>query len=261
MLTGIVLTHNEAQDLPHCLTSLKFCDHVVVVDDGSTDDTVKIAASLGAQVLQHSLQGDFAAQRNWALSKVKSTWVLFVDADEVITPALADEIKQAITKIECKGFLICRADHMWGKELKHGDVGDVNLLRLARRGAGQWSGKVHETWQIEGRVGRLRQPLLHHPHPNLVDFLRQINLYSSIRAQELYDFGVRSSVLQIIFYPVFKFLWLWIWKLGCLDGTAGFIHAMTMAFYSFLVRGKVWLLYKGIPPLNSRSSPPTLGGD
>ena len=246
MLTGIVLTHNEAQNLPRCLASLKFCDHIVVVDDGSIDDTVKIATGLGVQVLEHSLGGDYAAQRNWALTKVKSAWVLFVDADEVVSPQLADEITQALQHVECQGFLLHRVDYMWGRELKHGDVGGVKLLRLGRRGAGQWVGKVHEAWHIEGRIGRLSAPLRHYPHPDIAAFLRQINRYSSIRAQELFDAGIRANILQIICYPLFKFLWLWIGKTGFVDGTPGFIHAMTMAWYTFLVRGKLWLLYKGI---------------
>ena len=246
MLTGIVLTHNEAQNLPRCLASLKFCDHIVVVDDGSIDDTVKIATGLGVQVLEHSLGGDYAAQRNWALTKVKSAWVLFVDADEVVSPQLADEITQALQHVECQGFLLHRVDYMWGRELKYGDVGGVHLLRLGRRGGGRWVGQVHERWHIDGRVCQLSAPLVHYPHPDMAAFLRQINRYSTIRAQELFDAGSRANLLQIICYPVFKFKYLYIVKLGCLDGTPGFIHAMTMAFYSFLVRGKLWLLYKGI---------------
>ncbi len=246
MLTVLVLAKNEQENITRCLEGLKFCDQIVIVDDGSTDDTIKIAKKNGAVVLEHELSGDFAAMRNWALEQIKSNWVLFIDADEVVTKELANEIRQAITKVECKGFLIRRLDYMWGKELKHGDVGNVSLLRLARRGAGKWSGKVHEVWKVEGKICRLKNSLLHYPHPDVVFFLKEINKYSSIRAKALCDSGIRSNVLQIIFYPIFKFLWLWIGKLGFMDGTSGFIHAMTMAFYSFLVRGKLWLLYKSI---------------
>lgn len=243
MLTAIVLAKNETQNLPECLKSLQFCDLVVVVDDSSEDTTAAVAKKLGAQVLPHKLGGDFAAARNWALEQVKSTWVLFVDADERVTPQLASQIKQAIGKIQCKGFLIPRQDYMWGRRLKYGDVGGVKLLRLARRGAGKWIGRVHEKWQIESQVCQLDQPLLHYPHPDLVSFLHRLNSYSSIRAQELFDSGQRANLFQIIFYPLAKFLWLWIWKLGFADGTSGFIHAMAMAFYTFLVRGKLWLLH------------------
>ncbi len=241
MLTTIILAKNEAENLPRCLKSVQFCDQVVVVDSGSTDTSVKIAQEAGARVLEHPLAGDYAALRNWAVEQVKSPWVLFVDADEVVTAKLAEEIKKAIQKVEYKGFLLPRTDFMWGRELKHGDVGGVCLIRLARRGAGKWEGKVHEVWHVEGRMGRLNQPLFHYPHPTLVVFLRQINAYSTIRAHELFDCGSRANLGQIIFYPLVKFKYLYLVKLGFLDGMPGFIHAMTMAFYSFLVRGKLWL--------------------
>lgn len=244
MLTGIVLTHNEEKNITRCLESLKFCDQILVVDDNSTDKTVHIAKKLGATVVNHPLDGNFAAQRNRALSQAKTPWVLFVDADEVVSVKLGEEITSAVKKIEYKGFLIPRTDYMWGKKLSHGDVGGIKLLRLARRGAGDWHGAVHEQWQIEGNVSILRHTLNHYPHPTMVEFLQEINSYSSIRAQELHDAGQRANLFQIIFYPVGKFLDLWILKLGLADGTAGFVHAMTMAFYSFLVRGKLWLLWR-----------------
>lgn len=244
MLTGIVLTHNEEKNVVRCLESLKFCDQILVVDDNSTDKTVQLAKKTGATVVSHPLDSNFAAQRNWAISQAKTPWVLFVDADEVVLVKLGEEITSAVKKIEYKGFLIPRTDYMWGKKLSHGDVGGVRLLRLARRGAGEWQGAVHEQWQIEGNVGTLRHVLNHYPHPTMVEFLQEINRYSSIRAQELHDLGQHSNLFQIIFYAPAKFLWLWLCRRGFLDGTAGFVHAMTMAFYSFLVRGKLWLLWR-----------------
>lgn len=244
MLTGIVLTHNEEKNIARCLEPLKFCDQILVVDDNSTDKTVQLAKKLEASVINHSLDDNFAAQRNWALSQAKTPWVLFVDADEIVPVKLGEEIKSAVKKIEYKGFLISRTDYMWGKKLAHGDVGGVKLLRLARRGAGDWHGAVHEQWQIEGNVGILRHPIFHYPHPTMVEFLQEINHYSSLRAQELHAAGQHSSLFKIVFYAPAKFLWLWLCRWGFLDGTAGFVHAMTMAFYSFLVRGKLWLLWR-----------------
>ena len=243
MLNGVVLVRNEASNLPRCLESLKFCDEVIVVDDTSTDDSVKVAKKLGARVVFHPLADDYAQARNWAINQVKSGWILFVDADEVVTVPLEKEIKSMIKKIEYNGFFLPRRDYMWGKELKHGDVGHVQVLRLARKGAGQWTGRVHETWQIEGQVGRLKSHMNHYPHPTMDEFLRHINRYSTIRARELYENGIRSNLLQIIFYPILKFKYLYLVKLGFLDKTAGFVHAMTMVFYTFLVRGKLWLRF------------------
>ena len=246
MLTGIVLTHNEEENITKCLDSLSFCDQVVVVDDGSTDNTVKIAKKMDATVLEHVWTEDYSAQRNWTLGKVKSSWILFVDADEVISPKLAQEIQSAIKREGFKGFFLPRVDYLWDRKLKHGDVGGVKLLRLARRGAGQWQGRVHEIWNIEGSLGTLKNPIYHHPHKNLADFLQRINFYSSIKAQEFFEQGCKTNILEIVFGPAVRFIYLYLFKLGFLDGTPGFIHAMTMSFYAYLVAGKLWLLYKGI---------------
>ncbi|MDO8487811.1 MAG: glycosyltransferase family 2 protein, partial [bacterium] len=194
MLTGVVLTRNEAGQIGKCLRNLQFCDELIVVDDASTDETIKIAKQAGARVLEHELSGDYAAQRNWAISQVKSGWILFVDADEVVLSQLAKEITAAITKVECKGFWLTRTDFMWGKQLKHGDVGQVKLVRLSRKGAGQWVGKVHETWLIEGQVCSLKAPLQHYPHPTMEAFLRHINQYSTLRARELKATGVKATI-------------------------------------------------------------------
>jgi len=239
MLTAIVLTHNEEKNITRCLEALKFCDTVLVVDSGSTDKTTILAKKSGVTVLKHEFT-DYSSQRNWAIDQAKTHWVLFIDADEIVSVKLREEIVSAIGKVEYKGFKIPRVDYMWGKKLLHGDVGGVKLLRLARRGAGDWHGVVHEKWKINGNVGTLKNSLAHYPHQNLVEFLQHVNGYSTLRAQELHKSGQRTDLFQIIFYPPGKFLWLWIWKLGFADGTPGFIHAMTMAFYSFLVKGKLW---------------------
>lgn len=246
MLTGIVLARDESSNIKTCLESLKFCDKLLVIDDNSSDDTVKIAQKIGATVTTRALNGDFAAARNWALNQADTSWVLFIDADEIVSSELGAEIKAAMQKIEFKGFALRRLDSIWGKTLRHGDVGNVWLTRLARRGAGQWQGRVHETWEIEGRVGLLKNPLLHYPHPDVVSFLTEINHYSTLKASEFYSTGRKTNILEIIFGPVWRFIKNYFFKLGFLDGTRGFIHAMMMAFYQFLVAGKLWLLYKGI---------------
>jgi len=241
------LTKNESKNIAACLGSLGFCDQIVVVDDNSTDDTVKIAKKHGAQILVHALDGDFASQRNWALEEIKSNWILFVDADEIVSQALAEEIRHAVDKIDFKGYYLSRIDIMWGKGLKYGDLWHAKVLRLARRGAGIWVGKVHEEWKIEGRIGNLKNDLEHRPHQNMVEFLQHINLYSTLRAQEFFEQRIKTNTLEIIFAPILKFKYLYFLKFGFLDGTTGFIHAMTMAFYTFMVKGKLYLLYKGIP--------------
>ncbi len=246
MLTGVVIARNEEKNLSLCLPGLKFCSEVLVIDNNSADYTRREAQKFKVRVIGSLIENDYAALRNYALEQVKTKWVLFVDADEIVSPQLAEEIISAIQKPGYVGFYLPRTDFLWGKPLNHGDVGSVRLLRLGRRGAGQWQGKVHETWQISGLVGHLDHPLQHHPHPSVKEFISSVNRYSGLRSEELKTLGVKSNIFQILFYPPLKFFYLWIIKKGFLDGTAGFIHAMIMAFYSFLVRSKLYFLNRNI---------------
>lgn len=242
MLTAVVIAKNEEENLPLSLPYLKFCSQTIVIDNNSTDHTAQIARRYKAQVIEFPVNGDYSAIRNFALGKVDTDWVLFVDADELITPELASEIKSVITSTKYSGFYIPRIDYLWNRPLRYGDLGSVKLLRLGRKKAGNWQGKIHETWKISGPTGILHHPIRHYPHPSLVKFLQSVNYYSDLRAEELKKEGVQGNLLSILFYPPGKFIYLWIVKKGFLDGTAGLIHAMVMAFYSFLVRGKLFLL-------------------
>jgi glycosyltransferase involved in cell wall biosynthesis len=247
MLTGVILAKNEEATIQKCIETLKFCDNILVIDDYSTDQTAKIAKTMGVQVVKHHLEGDFGQQRNWAISQVSSGWILFIDADELVGPELQKEILQAILKIEYKGFKIPRRDLLWGKRLNYGDVGNVKLLRLARKGTGEWKGKVHEVWQIEGRVGQLKSEIFHYPHQNLEEFLKHINYYSTLKAEYFYKHQRKVGIFEVVLGPIWRFIEFYIVKLGILDGVPGFIHATVMAGYTFLVTGKLFLLYRGIP--------------
>ena len=241
MLTAVVLTKNESVNLPDCLNSLRFADEILVIDDYSSDTTAEIAKNLGAKVIFHHLDNDYSQSRNFALSQSQSDWVLFVDADERVSPDLAREITAAIKTNHRKGYFIRRIDFLWGRQLKFGDTGNCRLLRLGRKSAGHWQALVHETWNIQGSVDSLSHPLFHYPHPQFYDFLRHINYYSTLRCDELMSRGVKTSILKIVILPILKFNYLYFIKLGILDGTEGLIHALTMSFYTFLTQGKLYL--------------------
>lgn len=243
MLTGVVLARNEQSNLPRCLESLRFCDSLLVIDDNSTDATAQIAKKFAATVVTHPLNDDFAAQHNFALTQVKSGWALFVDADECVTPDLTSEITQELKNPSFHAFFIPRQDIMWNRRLKHGDS-STKLVRLGRVGMGRWTNRVHETWEVNGRVGELKNLLLHYPHPTFYEFLRKINHYSTMRAKELKGLGIRTNIFEIIFLPPLKLLHLYTYKLGFLDGTPGLICALTMSLHTFLVRGKLFLMSK-----------------
>lgn len=242
MISAVVLTKNEERNLVDCLESLSFCDEVLVIDDNSTDRTVEIAKRMNTRVLVHDLNNNFSQQRNFALENVKNEWVLFVDADERISKVLAKEIDYVTTENKYDGFYLKRFDNIWGKTLKHGDIAGLLLLRLGKAKIGRWKGKVHEKWIISGRTSRLKNPLTHYPHQTIASFLKEINYYTDLRAEELFANGSRSKWYSVILYPKAKFFVNFFVKLGFLDGIEGFVFAIMMSFHSFLVRAKLWTL-------------------
>lgn len=247
LISAIVLTKNEEKNIRECLKSLHWCDEMIVIDDESRDQTCEIAQKSGAKVFSHPLNNNFSAQRNFGLDKASGEWVLFVDADERASESLASEILNLIndTSGEYDGFYIKRLDTIWGKLLRRSEAGKVKPLRLAKKEKGRWVGKVHERWEIEGPVGELNNHLDHYPHPTATEFLADINFYSTLRAQELFEQRVRISGRQILAYPIGKFLQNYFLKLGFLDGIPGFLVATMMSFHSFLNRSKLWLLWQG----------------
>lgn len=245
MLSVVILTKNEEKNIVACLESLSWCDEIFVIDDNSTDTTVELAKKLGVKVFIHALDNNFAAQRNFGLLKTNGSWVLFIDADEVVSEALASEISSAVAdpiSNEVNGYYIKRRDVMWGKELKHGEVGEIKVLRLAKKDSGRWHRKVHEVWEVKGEAGELQNPLLHFPHPTLAEFVSHIDFYSTLHAQQKFEDGERSSIFKIILWPKLKFIKNYVWGFGFLDGTQGFVLAMLMSFHSFLAWSKLWIL-------------------
>lgn len=244
-LTAIILTKNEQENIQRCVKSLNFCDEILVIDDYSDDLTTQIAEEHKAKVYIHNLNSDFSAQRNFALSKANGKWILFVDADEIISHELASEIRQAIdSQDNIMGYYFKRYDFLWGKKIQRGEIGAVRLLRLARKGSGEWSRKVHEVWNIRGRTALLTNPLLHYPHQTLHEFIRDIDNHSTLHAIANQEEGKRSNLIKIIFWPCGKFIQNWIIRGGIKDGNIGIIIALMMSFHSFLSWSKLWLLQK-----------------
>lgn len=243
MISAVVLTKNNADIMKKTLLSLSFCDEIIVIDDYSSDETVSLSKKHGAVVCKRHLSDDFSKQRNFGLSKAKGDWVLFVDSDELVTKNLQEEIEKRVKEESgVNGYYIKRTDFFLGKELQHGETAGVRLLRLAKKGTGIWTRPVHEVWNVEGKTETLQFPLLHFPHPNVAQFLNDINYYSSLNARHFHKEGVRTSCIEIIVYPSAKFFVNYIAKLGFLDGTAGIVMALMMSFHSFLTRGKLWEL-------------------
>ncbi len=250
MLSVVILTKNEEKNIIDCLEAVAWADEIIIVDDNSSDRTLEIVKSLENKKIKtykNDLNGDFSNQRNFGLSKTTKKWVLFIDADERVDSELHEEINTIIINSkgqEKDGYFIKRKDIIWGKMLKHGETGNISLLRLAKRGAGIWMGKVHEVWQVNGKTGEFNNYLLHYPHQSIDEFLKEVNFYSTIRAQELYEKKIKVTALDIVSYPFGKFILNYFLKLGFLDGMSGLIFSLMMSFHSFLVRSKLWVLWQ-----------------
>jgi glycosyltransferase involved in cell wall biosynthesis len=140
LLSAIILTRNEEHSIKECISQLLFCDEILVIDDESTDDTRNIATSCGAKVISHTLDSNFAAQRNFGELSAQGKWILHIDADERVSKELANEIIQIVNDplLSFSGFYIRRVDSLFGKKLWHGEFGETKLLRLMRKGSGVW---------------------------------------------------------------------------------------------------------------------------
>lgn len=235
-ITAIVLTHNSQNSIANTLASLRFIKNILVVDDHSTDKTVTLAKKSGATVISHSLNSDWATQRNYALTKVHTDWAFFVDSDEVVTKQLQQEITH-LKPGNISGYYIKRLDVFCGRELHHGETGSISLLRLAKCRAGRWSRPVHETWSIAETTKTLTHPLLHVRNLDISSLVIRFDSYANLDAQQ---FSRSPFHYLSLLKPYAKFVYNYIYLLGFLDGYAGLTFAYLMSFYSLTVRIKTW---------------------
>ncbi len=254
-ISAVVLTKNEEDSIGRCLSSLGFCDEVIVIDDGSTDQTRSIAQEHGATVVEHELADDFSQQRTVGIEQASHDWVLCIDADEEVTPALATEITATLKTSSTArttdtgsfgAYRIPRVDYWCGQKLSHGELltaARSGFIRLMQKKSGQWKGTVHETFVTDGPVGQLKNSIIHRPHQSVAAFLESVNHYSTIRATELASLNHRLTLMEIVSVPLGKFLFTYLIRGGFRDGTPGFIYSFMMSFHSFLVRAKLYQYY------------------
>ncbi len=213
------------------LKSLRFADEIVLITDQKYINE-KQTKSIKYKQYYRQLAGDFAAQRNFALRKIRSDWVLFLDDDETIDAKLINEIQEKLVHKPFVGYYLRRLDSYYSQILFHGETGNIRILRLARRRSGRFFRKVHEQWKIVGEVGFLSNPIFHH-HRNLVaSHLTKIASYGPLDAVELTRENKPFSYLRLIVYPTIKFFRNYFFRFGFLDGYLGLFHAYLMSVQS-----------------------------
>jgi len=244
MLTVTIITLNEEKDLPRCLGSIKeIADEIIVVDCDSTDGTVDIARRFGAKVYFRKFD-NYTNQKNFAASKAKGDWILSIDADETVSPELANEIQSRVTDHGSliTAYSIPRKNIIFGKFIKY-TRWQPELDRhiwLWRKGKGKWVGDVHEEVVVEGEVGRLEGAKIHHQYETVSEFLDMMNRYSGLDAEQSVKNGEKFSYLQLFFQPIYNFLVRYFYRLGFLDGWRGFVLSYLMTVYHFELWIKVW---------------------
>lgn len=229
-LSAVVLTKNNQTTLKRCLSSLTWCQEIIIIDDFSTDQTRKISRQFEVKFVTHVLKHDWSRQRNFALTQTKNDWVLFIDSDEVISPALKKEILKLDFAVN--GYFLPRTDIFLGQKLEHGETAKVRLLRLANKKQGRWIRPVHEVWDIKGKTSILTHPILHQRNLSLFDFIERINVYTSLETQSFHWLD--------LFKPVLKFILNYFFHGGYKDKMQGFIMAYLMSLHSLIVRVKSW---------------------
>lgn len=243
MLSVLILTLNEQKNIHDCIESAKFADEIIVIDSGSIDDTVFIAENLGAKVVYHSMQDGFGPQRNFALTQTRADWVLFLDADERITPELAEEILQ-VTQNGPYAYDILRINYFLGKKLQYGIFHPDWSLRLYPRSAINWSGIIHESANVTCEIRRLEGNLLHFPYESWEQYFAKLGTYTSAMAIKLYDQGKKSSLSAIMFRPLWAIFKAYVLKSGWRDGKMGFITSVFHGFYTLVKYVKLDYLYR-----------------
>lgn len=255
-LSAILIARDEERDLPGALESLRglASELVVVVGAASRDKTEAIARKAGAKVLIRAFDG-YASQKQAALELATSDWVLSLDADERVSPALRDEVKSVLASgVDAAGFEIPFRVFFLGRRLRWGGLGSEKHLRLFRRSKARFvGGSLHEGVEVEGPVERLKAPINHEPYRDLSEYLAKLDAYTTLAARKRRAQGQRFKLWHHLILPWEFFVRAFL-KLGLLDGQAGLVWAGLSAFHA-------WLKYVKLKELeNTRDPRDTAGG-
>ncbi len=250
-LSACVITLDEADRIGDCLVPLAFCDETVVVDSGSRDGTREIAAARGARVIGHPFEG-FRAQKAFAVGQAGYDWVLCLDADERVTPALRASIEAARDAgfADAAGYRFARATEYFGAFLRHGNAYPDRVLRLFDRRRGGWRGnrEIHEHAVVDGRVATLAGDLEHVAYRSLDDQLARYRRYATMMAEHMHASGRRAHLHNLVLNPFWRFVRGYILRAGFLDGWRGFMFACMEADYVREKFARLWLKQQRVKP-------------
>jgi glycosyltransferase involved in cell wall biosynthesis len=238
-LSAVLITLNAASQLEPCLRSLAFCDEILIIDSGSSDDTACLADKYGARVIQSEWLG-FGPQKQFAVTQAKNDWVLCIDSDERVSEELRQSILATMRAHEFQAYRFPRCNRFMGRYLRHGEGYPDWSLRLFHRAHARWSDDaVHEKVLTDVPVGELRGDLLHDSAESLDSYLAKQNRYTTLAAQEAVAQGKRASAIKLLLSPAIRFIKFYLLRLGFLDGLPGLVHILIGCQNSFTKYAKM----------------------
>lgn len=246
-LSVAIITFNEDRIIEKTLSSIRdIADEIVVIDSFSTDRTAEICQKFAkVKLIQQKFLG-FGKQKNFAISQCSGEWILFLDADEIPDETAKKSIQKIVNKNQSdfSVFNIAFNNIFLGKSLKYGGWGNLKRERLFRKNAGKYSEDiVHEMFLTEEKIGLLEGKLNHYTYKDIHHHIEKSNKYTTMMAEKMYSRGKKSSVLKIIFSPIYQFIKSYFIRLGFLDGLVGYYAAKTAGFYTFLKYQKLYELH------------------
>jgi glycosyltransferase involved in cell wall biosynthesis len=250
-ITAIIPTFNEEVNIKEAIESVLWCDEVIVVDSFSTDKTAEIVKSFPqVRLLQHEYEHS-AAQKNWTIPQATHSWIFLLDADERPTAELIAEIKDVIKKGSTfSAFWIYRRNHFMGKRINFSGWQSDKVIRLFKRDECRYQNKhVHAEIESQGGVGLLKHKLIHYTYKDVASYLKKADRYTTWGALDRFHkfqkSGRRIGLPYLFFRPLGRFVRHYIWRLGFLDGTHGFVVSALAAYNVFIRAVKIWRLQNG----------------
>jgi glycosyltransferase involved in cell wall biosynthesis len=241
-LSVITLTMNEGMNIGECLESVRWADEIIIVDSGSTDGTVEAARRYTQEIFTIPWPG-YGAARNYALKKATGDWILWLDADERVTPELGEEIRTLVAAGDesVSGYAVARRAYFLGRWIKHCGWYPSRVVRLFRQHCGHFTEtRVHERLELDGAVKETRNDLLHFTDPTLYHYLTKFNKYTSLGAEDLHAAGRRFRLSDLVVRPMFQFVKMYVLRQGFLDGMQGFLLSVFSSAYTFTKYAKLW---------------------
>jgi glycosyltransferase involved in cell wall biosynthesis len=261
-LTALIPCKDERKNIRPCIESVQsIADEVLIADSGSTDGTLDIVRSMGGCRIIERHYINSADFKNWAIPQAKHEWILLVDADERVTPQLAGEVRHVLESPpgDKDGFWIGRLGHYLGYQIIHCGWNADAVIRLFRRDRCRYKARwVHSEIELPAsRVGRLKQELLHFTMWDSDKYVYKLNRYAGWGALNLRDAGRRPSFFAMLTRAPFRFLQLYFFRLGFLDGVPGFQICVHTAYYAFLKQAKLWELHHALPQPDAEAECPS----